>query len=49
MFIKGGIAGVRAQPISSQGDLIMSFNIAKENYQINCSMQLHLAQQFYCL
>ena len=31
MFVKGGTAGVRAQAISPQGDLIMDFNIIKEN------------------
>ena len=35
MFVKGGTAGVRAQAISPQGDLIMDFNIIKENNQIH--------------
>lgn len=35
MFEKGGTAGVRAQAISPQGELIMDFNIIKENNQIH--------------
>ena len=35
MFVKGGTAGVRAQAISPQGELIMDFNIIKENNQIH--------------
>ncbi len=35
MFVKGGTAGVRAQEISPQGELIMDFNIINENYQIH--------------
>jgi L-2-hydroxyglutarate oxidase len=35
MLIKGGTAGVRAQAISPQGELIMDFNIVKENNQIH--------------
>lgn len=35
MFVKAGTAGVRAQAISPQGDLIMDFNIIKENNQIH--------------
>ena len=35
MFTKGGTAGVRAQAISPQGELIMDFNIIKENNQIH--------------
>jgi L-2-hydroxyglutarate oxidase len=35
MFVKGGTAGVRAQAISPQGNLIMDFNIIKENNQIH--------------
>jgi L-2-hydroxyglutarate oxidase len=35
MFVKGGTAGVRAQAISPEGDLIMDFNIVKENNQIH--------------
>jgi L-2-hydroxyglutarate oxidase len=35
MFVKGGIAGVRAQAISPKGELIMDFNIVKENNQIH--------------
>lgn len=35
MFVKGGTAGVRAQAISPQGELIMDFNIVKENNQIH--------------
>ena len=35
MFVKGGTAGVRAQAISPKGDLIMDFNIIKENNQIH--------------
>ena len=31
MFVKGGTAGVRPKAISPQGDLIMDFNIVKEN------------------
>jgi L-2-hydroxyglutarate oxidase len=35
MFDKGGTAGVRAQAISPQGELLMDFNIVKENNQIH--------------
>lgn len=35
MFTKGGTAGVRAQAISPQGELLMDFNIIKENNQIH--------------
>ena len=35
MFEKGGTSGVRAQAISPQGDLIMDFNIIRENNQIH--------------
>ncbi|WP_395805946.1 L-2-hydroxyglutarate oxidase [Daejeonella sp.] len=35
MFVKGGTAGVRAQAISPKGELIMDFNIVKENNQIH--------------
>ena len=35
MFVKGGTAGVRAQALSSRGELIMDFNILKENNQIH--------------
>jgi L-2-hydroxyglutarate oxidase len=35
MLVKGGTAGVRAQAISPKGDLIMDFNIVKENNQIH--------------
>jgi L-2-hydroxyglutarate oxidase len=35
MLIKGGTAGVRAQAISPQGELIMDFSIVKENNQIH--------------
>jgi len=35
MFVDGGTAGVRAQAISPQGELIMDFNIIKENNQIH--------------
>jgi L-2-hydroxyglutarate oxidase len=35
MFTKGGTAGVRAQAISRQGELLMDFNIIKENNQIH--------------
>ena len=35
MFEKGGTAGVRAQAISPGGDLVMDFNIVKENHQIH--------------
>lgn len=35
MFVKGGTAGVRAQAISQEGELIMDFNIIKENNQIH--------------
>ena len=35
MLVKGGTAGVRAQAISPKGDLIMDFNIIKENNQIH--------------
>jgi L-2-hydroxyglutarate oxidase len=35
MFVKGGTAGVRAQAISPQGNLIMDFNIIKEDNQIH--------------
>jgi L-2-hydroxyglutarate oxidase len=35
MFVKGGTAGVRAQAISPKGELIMDFNIIKENDQIH--------------
>jgi L-2-hydroxyglutarate oxidase len=35
MFEKGGTAGVRAQAISPQGELLMDFNIVKENSQIH--------------
>jgi len=31
----GGTAGVRAQAISMKGELIMDFNIVKENNQIH--------------
>jgi L-2-hydroxyglutarate oxidase len=35
MFTGGGTAGVRAQAVSPQGELIMDFNIVKENNQIH--------------
>jgi L-2-hydroxyglutarate oxidase len=35
MFVKGGTAGVRAQAVSPKGELIMDFNIIKENDQIH--------------
>lgn len=35
MFVKGGTAGVRAQAVSQTGELIMDFNIVKENNQIH--------------
>jgi L-2-hydroxyglutarate oxidase len=35
MLIKGGTAGVRAQAISPQGELMMDFSIVKENNQIH--------------
>lgn len=35
MFEKGGTSGVRAQAISPKGDLIMDFNIVKDNNQIH--------------
>ena len=35
MFIKGGTAGVRAQAISSSGELIMDFNIIREKNQVH--------------
>jgi L-2-hydroxyglutarate oxidase len=35
MLVKGEISGVRAQALSPQGDLIMDFNIIKENNQIH--------------
>jgi L-2-hydroxyglutarate oxidase len=35
MLVKGGTACVRAQAISPQGELIMDFNIIKENNQIH--------------
>lgn len=35
MFTKGGTAGVRAQAISPEGELLMDFNIIKENNQIH--------------
>lgn len=35
MFKKGGTAGVRAQAMSPKGDLIMDFNIVKEESQIH--------------
>jgi L-2-hydroxyglutarate oxidase len=35
MLIKGDTAGVRAQAISPQGELIMDFSIVKENNQIH--------------
>jgi L-2-hydroxyglutarate oxidase len=35
MFKKGGTAGVRAQAMSPSGDLIMDFNIVKEDNQIH--------------
>lgn len=35
MFTKGGTAGVRAQAISPHGELLMDFNIIKENNQIH--------------
>jgi L-2-hydroxyglutarate oxidase len=35
MFVKGGTAGVRAQAISPTGELMMDFNIIKENNQIH--------------
>ena len=31
MFVGGGTAGVRAQAISRQGELVMDFNIIKES------------------
>jgi L-2-hydroxyglutarate oxidase LhgO len=34
IFEKGGIAGVRAQAMCPEGELIMVFNIIKENNQI---------------
>lgn len=35
MFEKGGTAGVRAQAVSPGGELLMDFNIVKENNQIH--------------
>jgi L-2-hydroxyglutarate oxidase len=35
MFEKGGTAGVRAQAVSPGGDLLMDFNIVRENHQIH--------------
>jgi L-2-hydroxyglutarate oxidase len=35
MFKKGGTAGVRAQAMSPNGDLIMDFNIVQEENQIH--------------
>lgn len=35
MFEKGGTAGVRAQALCSEGDLIMDFNIVFEDNQIH--------------
>jgi L-2-hydroxyglutarate oxidase len=35
MFTKGGTAGVRAQAISPQGELLMDFNIIREKNQIH--------------
>lgn len=35
LFAKGETAGVRGQAISPQGDLIIDFNITKENNQIH--------------
>jgi L-2-hydroxyglutarate oxidase len=35
MFVKGGTAGVRAQAISPNGELMLDFNIVKENNQIH--------------
>jgi L-2-hydroxyglutarate oxidase len=35
MFDKEGTAGVRAQAISPRGDLLMDFNVVKENNQIH--------------
>lgn len=35
MFEKGGTAGIRAQAVSPGGDLLMDFNIVKENNQIH--------------
>lgn len=35
MLVKGGTAGVRAQAVSSQGELIMDFNIIKHDNQIH--------------
>jgi hypothetical protein len=37
MFVKGGTAGVRARAISPKDELIMDFNIEKENNQIHVS------------
>ena len=49
MFVKGGIAGVRAQAISPQGDLIMDFNILKENNQIHVLNSPSPGQQHHFL
>lgn len=35
MFEKGGTSGVRAQAVGPSGDLLMDFNIVKENNQIH--------------
>jgi L-2-hydroxyglutarate oxidase len=35
MFTRGGTAGVRALGVSPQGELIMDFNIVKENSLIH--------------
>lgn len=35
MLVKGGTAGVRAQAVSAQGELIMDFNIIKQDNQIH--------------
>ena len=35
MLEKGGTAGVRAQAISPEGDLMMDFHIAREENQIH--------------
>ena len=35
MFVKGGTAGIRAQAINPQGELIMVFNIIDENNEIH--------------
>jgi L-2-hydroxyglutarate oxidase len=35
MFVKGGTAGVRAQALSTEGELLMDFNILREGNQVH--------------